>query len=433
MLILYYFTRGNDILHINLYEMLLCISSAVDLISSELSNHHQQVAYLAYHIAKKMGLKKNVCRQLVMAGMVHDIGVLTTQERLLIIEQEPVTINSHAFRSAKLLEQTPVMSSVVETVRYHHVQWNNGQGQTFLNKNVPLTSHILYMADRVCAKFDKNKNPIEQVFDVIDAIANESGSRFMPDAVDALISLKKTEHVWLELLEDSPLDYINTKEMFDTKLLNIDELLDLTRMVSFIIDFRSHFTATHSAGVAAVARKLGELCGFSPNECKMLLIAGYLHDLGKLSIPNTVLEKPSSLNDQEYNIIRGHTFHTYRLLKTVNGLETINQWASFHHEKLNGKGYPFHLSNERIPLGARIMAVADIFTSLTEDRPYRESLGAEQVAGVLHQMVQNGSICIKVVDTLVENQNELRTVCFESQQQEALMYQNFFASDILTA
>ncbi len=409
-----------------LYDVLLCIGNSVDLISPDVTSHHQQVAFLAYQIGKKMGLDDMVCRNLITAGLLHDIGALNSRERLALIEEEPVTVNSHAFRSARLLEEASPFADITDIVRYHHVKWAGGEGRKYKGKDVPLASQILYLADRTCVKFNTNKNAIEQVPDVLAQISADAGQLFMPKAVDALNELKRHDHIWLELLESSPLDYLPVQRIYGTVSLDIDEMLEVTRMLSFIIDFRSHFTATHSAGVAHTARRLGELFGFSEIECKMMLIAGYLHDLGKLSVPNELLEKPSALNEEEFNIIRGHTFHTFRLLSIIKGFETINKWAAYHHEKLNGKGYPFQLSEDHIPLGSRIMAVADVFTSITEDRPYRKGMSEIQIANVLKSMSENGSLCGIVVDKLINRLSEFTHICDENQKAVASLYENFF-------
>ncbi len=408
------------------YDVLLCIGNSVDLISPEVTSHHQQVAFLSYQIGKKLGLDDIACRNLITAGLLHDIGALNSQERLMLIEEEAVTADSHAFRSARLLEEAAPFADITDTVRFHHVKWAGGQGRRYMGKNVPIGSHILYLADRTCVKFDRNKNAIEQVPGVFEKITADAGRLFMPEAVDALIQLKKNDHIWLELMENSPLDYLPVQRIFGTYSLDINEMLEVTRMLSFIIDFRSHFTATHSAGVAYTARHLGEIFGFSETECKMMLIAGYLHDLGKLSVPNELLEKPSALNDEEFKIIRGHTFHTYRLLSTIKGFETINKWAAYHHEKLNGKGYPFQLSEDHIPLGSRIMAVADVFTSITEDRPYRKGMSELQIVNVLKSMAENGSLCGIVVEKLISRLSEFIRICQESQAAVASLYENLF-------
>jgi len=413
---------------VQLFDMLLCISSAVDLIMPELSSHHHQVAYLSYRIAQRMQLSDDQKKDIITAALLHDIGALTSEEKLRLIEEEPVTINSHAFRSARLLNEVPILSSIVDVVRFHHVRWNGGEGKRFQGKDVSLLSQIIYLADRTCMTINSKSNVIDQIPLVAEFVAAETGRRFLPDAAKVLLSMKNTEHIWLELTGEGPLNNLPINQIFGSKALSIDELLDVTRMFSFIIDFRSHFTATHSAGVAHIASELALLSGFSDFECKMMLIAGYLHDLGKLIVPPALLEKPAALSNKEYDIIRAHTFYTYKLLEKIKGFEAINMWASYHHEKLSGNGYPFHLSADRIPLGSRIMAVADVFTAVTENRPYRKSMSPDQITKVLISMVDNGSICRKIVELLLPRMPEFIKLCHESQRREAQVYESLATS-----
>jgi HD-GYP domain-containing protein (c-di-GMP phosphodiesterase class II) len=160
-----------------------------------------------------------------------------------------------------------------------------------------------------------------------------------------------------------------------------------------------------------------------------MLIAGYLHDIGKLAIDNAILEKRGKLVASEFNAIRAHTFFTYRLLSSIRGFETINRWASFHHEKLNGTGYPFHLTEESIPVGSRIMAVADVFTAITEPRPYRKGMGRDQAVSTLRSMVNIGALCGRAVASLLDHFSLLTKLCLESQLEAAEYYDRFFRDE----
>lgn len=157
----------------------------------------------------------------------------------------------------------------------------------------------------------------------------------------------------------------------------------------------------------------------------MMLIAGYLHDLGKIAISDEVLEKPIKLTEYEFNEMRAHTYYTYRLLEPIEDLKVINAWASFHHEKLNGTGYPFKLSGDSLTLGSRIMAVADIFTAITEHRPYRKGMEPEAAKQVLQDMVANNSIDGKVVEILINNYDEINELREDAQQKAAIEYKKF--------
>ncbi len=407
---------------ISMYDLLICLTNAGDLISPEVSNHHQQVAYLAFKIGEQLDLPLEEQKDLMVAGLLHDIGAFSLDERLMLIEEEPSLSHNHAFRGARLLEGFPPLSRAAELIRYHHVPWENGAGKAFRGGDVPLASHILHLADRIAVAVDRKENSIGQIKRIQEKILSTKDTVFVPELVDAFLCISGNEYIWLDTVYKPLLYILPDIVAFDTVDLSLDEIIELTNIFANIIDFRNPFTANHSAGVAKVAEKLAELLGFSESECKMMLVAGNLHDLGKLAVSKSVLDKPGDLDISEINIIRSHTFYTYRLLQAIKGFETINKWAAFHHEKLNGGGYPFHLEGENIPLGSRIMAVADIFTAIMEDRPYRKGMPADKALKMLHTMVANQSICPYVVSVLENNFEMLNETRINAQKQSAVKY-----------
>ena len=109
------------------------------------------------------------------------------------------------------------------------------------------------------------------------------------------------------------------------------------------MDAKSPFTAEHSVGVSRLARFLAERLGVSIENCEKLEIAGLLHDLGKLRVPDEILEKPGRLDKRERKIINTHSYETFQILRNIRGFEEITRWAAYHHEEPDGSGYPFHL------------------------------------------------------------------------------------------
>ncbi|MEA4933762.1 MAG: HD domain-containing protein, partial [Lawsonibacter sp.] len=200
------------------------------------------------------------------------------------------------------------------------------------------------------------------------------------------------------------------------------DLIDLARIYSYLIDFRSPFTATHSASVAKVAQKLAELLHFSSTDCKKMLAAGYLHDLGKLTVDNAILEKQSALEPEEFDVIRSHTYYTYYLLDNIAGLDDLKRWAAYHHERLNGTGYPFHIGEDRLCLGSRIMAVADVFSALQEKRPYKEPMSQKETTTILNNMVKNKSLDPYIVGTILENFPVFAKTCMHAGEQAEMEY-----------
>ncbi|MCX5783329.1 MAG: HD domain-containing protein, partial [Elusimicrobia bacterium] len=121
-------------------------------------------------------------------------------------------------------------------------------------------------------------------------------------------------------------------------------------------------------------------------------MAGYLHDLGKIAIPGEILQKPGSLDREEFNTVKAHPYHTYNTLKHIPFFEGISQWAGYHHERLDGEGYPFRLKDEELSLGCKIMAVADVFTALTEERPYRKCSGSDSAMRVIRESAKKRTL-----------------------------------------
>ncbi len=108
-----------------------------------------------------------------------------------------------------------------------------------------------------------------------------------------------------------------------------------------IVDYKSSFTSRHSIGVAEKASLLAKYMGYDSITVQKMYLAGALHDIGKMAVGNEILEKPDKLTDDEFSTMKNHAGYTYLILSEVNDFEEIRDWAAFHHEKLNGKGYPF--------------------------------------------------------------------------------------------
>jgi putative nucleotidyltransferase with HDIG domain len=170
--------------------------------------------------------------------------------------------------------------------------------------------------------------------------------------------------------------------------------------------------------VATVAAYLAQARGYSQAEVKLMRVAGLFHDIGKLAIPNTILEKPGKLTEREFAIIKQHPYYTYRILEKIDGFQMIAEWAALHHETLDGAGYPFRVADNSLQLGSRIVAVADVFTALSENRPYRQTLDLKEIEKIMRGMVGNRKLDGAVVSDLFLNSTELYTIM----QQRAAAY-----------
>jgi HD-GYP domain-containing protein (c-di-GMP phosphodiesterase class II) len=133
-------------------------------------------------------------------------------------------------------------------------------------------------------------------------------------------------------------------------------------------------------------------------DCERIEVAGLLHDLGKLHIPDEILEAPRGLSDSEWHQMRTHSYLTYEILKPLEAIAALAHWAAGHHERLNGTGYPYRIQEEELPLPMRILAVADIFQALAQQRPYREASPPTEVLQALDGLVAEQAVDGNVVD-----------------------------------
>jgi len=161
--------------------------------------------------------------------------------------------------------------------------------------------------------------------------------------------------------------------------LNLGTLKALARTV----DAKSSWTAGHSTRVTKMALKIGSVSGLSPKKLDDLHRAALLHDIGKVGISLTILDKPGALDDDEYNMIKKHPSMGARILEPIASYKDIIPMVLQHHERYDGKGYPDGLSGDEIDIGARILAVADVFDALISDRPYREGWAVERVVDLI--------------------------------------------------
>ena len=126
-------------------------------------------------------------------------------------------------------------------------------------------------------------------------------------------------------------------------------------------------------------------------------VAGLMHDVGKLCVPDEIVDKPASLTRVEFSVMERHSFETYQILRHIPGMETVAEWAAFHHETLNGRGYPFRHKAEQLSLEARIVAVTDVFQALAQARCYRGPQPTEDIPRILGLFVANGALDPEVV------------------------------------
>ncbi len=179
---------------------------------------------------------------------------------------------------------------------------------------------------------------------------------------------------------------INVEHQIHTET-QLNGMLDQSiETLAYTIDAKDKYTRGHSSRVAKYARMIGRVLGKSEEECRQIYLCGLLHDIGKISIKGSIINKPGRLNDEEYAEIKKHPANGAKILEKMRDIPYLQDGAKYHHERFDGKGYPMGLAGEQIPEVARIIAVADAYDAMTSYRSYRPVMDQ----GVVKQEIWKG-------------------------------------------
>jgi len=339
----------------------------------------------------------------IFAGLLHDVGAFSLQTRLDTLAFETDSVE-HAFVGWTLLRRFAPFTGVAGVVRWHHQRFDEAS-QADTDPRTLRLAGLVHIADRLDILL-RHAGPACQTPQALrHRLEHDAGQMFDPLAVQAASELLCSTALAEDAAAPAPSLMAGMRALAEpgNLLLDVAALVEFSGLMAQVIDFRSRFTATHSRGVAATGRALALLAGMAPAEAEMLYVAGNLHDIGKLAVPKRLLEKKEPLTDDEFETIKSHAAHSDAILTRIPGLDPAGAWAARHHERLDGGGYPHRLGAENLDTGARVLAVADVFTALTEDRPYRAGMTRPQAAGVLGSMAGRKALDPALVALLLDH------------------------------
>ncbi len=384
------------------------------LFNPSLAPHLAQVTYLSKKIGEHLELSPQSIQDLVVASSIHDVGLLSLSQKesyLLLEENFPAT---HSLTVFLLFNKIPFFSQPSRIVKYHHVNYNDSENsleKQYPDKQpIPIESFIIRLADRIAVHINPTQPILEQIENIYQYIETKKDI-FHPEVLNVFYSiLKKRDYLWLDLLSVPP--EILLERILQDNITYIPEneiFLKVAEVIGHLIDFKSQFTASHSYCVAEISSWLFHTNTPPANEkCNYIREVGFLHDIGKLGIPIEILEKPGKVNSQEWNIMRSHAYYSHIALETMYGDYPCLRYAPYHHEKLDGSGYPFGLKEDDIHIIARTISIADVFTAITEKRPYRAELSENEVVGIMKPMANAKKLDKDIVDFILTHFKEAK-------------------------
>lgn len=385
---------------LNIREVTYALSEALDFVGIDDILHGKRVAYMAAEVARELGWDASTIDRLIVLGMLHDCGVSTNAVHThLVNELDWDNSEEHTLIGEALLQKTSIYAYLATYVRYHHTHWDK-LPQTLTSEEKEI-SNLIYLVDRVDAlRKQTSAMGVRAVGSIEEVIQKHSNSLFCPKIVTAFLSASSKKSFWFYLENDALEGYFQewVKEA-KSESFSFDTIKEIALMFAHIVDAKSKYTAEHSIGVSQLSRYVAELCNVSEMECEQVELAGLLHDLGKLRVSDDILNKPAPLNAEEVLSMSRHAFDSNIILRKILGFKEIAHIASLHHEKLDGEGYPYRLEGSEIPLTARIIAVADIFQALVQNRPYRAGLRQEEAYSIIKKLSDSHQLDAEVVAT----------------------------------
>lgn len=400
----------------NLSQTIFALSEALDLVGIDDINHGKRVAYIALEISRVLNYKHIDLLRLFHASLLHDCGVSSSKiHTKLVLEFDWVRAKEHCISGYNLLNQLDLFKNLAPLVLFHHTHWETLKKLSY-SQSILEMSNLIFLADRIdisignyCAQNAEHHKLLSKDF-VENKIKTYSDDFFKKEFVEAFFEVSEKESFWFNLednsLRNNLISFMKEQHCEEEEKLDLEHFKQTARLFSCFVDAKSNFTSDHSIGVSTLAKFICKKMGIPEKLTSKIEIAALLHDLGKLKIPDQILEKTGSLTSEEFNIIKYHPFETNKILSNINGIEDITLWASQHHEKLNGKGYPYHYSSSEIPIPSRIIAVADIFQALAQKRPYRDQLKAEKILEILKAKATLNEIdkdVVRLVESDLEN------------------------------
>ena len=305
-------------------------------------------------------------------------------------------VETRCERGAEIARMIGLSDASAEAIRALDEHWNGrGLPDGLAGDTIPLLARIACLAQTVEVFFGAADHRA-----AYDVARERCGTWFDPALVDALDSFEHDASFWDGLRRRDAEEKLAQLEPQDRIIVADPSRIDrIAEAFARVVDAKSPYTARHSDGVARIAIELAQVMGLPREERTLLRRAALLHDIGKLGVSNTILDKPAPLDDDEMAAMRLHPGHTLAILGRVRAFQPIAEIAARHHERLDGKGYHLGLTGSQLNRLDRLLAVADVTEALSADRPYRPSLPPSEVRRIIRAQAGT-ALCPEAVEAL---------------------------------
>lgn len=374
------------------YSIIIIIYRIINSIDNRLLDHGARVSYVMMNLLKfqKKYTEEDIFK-ICTLSIFHDLGAykITEIDKLANVDEESPF--NHAIYGSLFIKYFSPLSNIYEIVLTHHFTT-----EYYERKNIDIISEeglLLSFADYLdrlitqkgCIDIKEKKDILKNYPEEFLDLLNKTN-----DAYDFISKIKDGSYI--EELTD----------IFKKKMFTREDVLGYSKMLAYSIDFRSEATVKHTILVEAISYEIAKLCKLDEEIINKIAFAAVLHDIGKISTPTEILEKPDKLTDEEFEIMKSHAKIGYDILSGLN-IDDIRDIGTLHHEKLDGTGYPFGLKEDKITKEMRIVAIADIISALIGKRSYKEEFKKEEIIKILKNMAEYKKIDLDIVNLFINN------------------------------
>ena len=430
-----FLTWPDGVGRLRLAELLGALSHALDTTEGQPVGHAIRVTFIGCEIGQRLGIMGDALHDLYYALLLKDLGCSsnaaricqlylahdqdfkqafklvdgTTRSALQFLVQQTARGGSVVTRAKTLInvirdasrivddlietrcEQGAAIArimgfsdSVVQGIHALDEHWDgSGRPDHRIGAAIPLAARIALVA-QVADVFMTNDSATA----ACDEITGRRGTWFDPEIADVAVAVLSDRAVLAQLAAPDLAAHVFAHPAAEQDLALDDAKLDqIIAGFARVIDAKSPFTQNHSQRVANYVDHLTTTLGFSPPSQQWLHRSALLHDIGKLGVPNAILDKPGKLDPDERRVIERHTLTGQNILCQIGIFAQVGQLAAAHHERLDGAGYPRHLTAAQLSMDVRVLTTADIFDALSAERPYKPALPPDQVRAIMDSMV----------------------------------------------
>ncbi|WP_461256533.1 HD-GYP domain-containing protein [Treponema sp. R80B11-R83G3] len=381
-------------------SLIKSIATALDIVEGTLvgasPNHGKRIAVLCAKMGTLLGKTPQEATALAICALLHD-SALT---EYILSEQKDgdydMAMKKHCEIGQRNVDDLCFETNVKDFVLYHHERADGSGPFGIREGDGPIEAELIAIADSLDVSYHLQRLELEKLSAIRNIISQESGKRYSKKASELMLEILDWPAVLS--LKDDVIKQTASQVLFPwTVDIKTETIFGLSAFIARIIDYKSAFTVKHSTQIANRAWLMGNYYKYEPEKHAQLYLSASLHDLGKLAVPIDILEKPGKLTDEEFKIIKEHVHLTWELLNEVEGFETICKWASNHHEKLDGSGYPFGKKAPDLDFNSRLLVCLDLYQAISEERPYHPRRNHADTMQILHEMSDSGKIDSDIV------------------------------------